>query len=308
MGFEQDILEAANKVRTRAVTRKIRDAIVASFPDQIRLADRPNRVYAPNLSPEEFISVLKSICDTDVQIIEPKQEGSGSSKFSTFRFNVGDVEVSLVLAKGIPAGRKIEERQELTIHTQIQQEGSITLEYTDVEGKVHHFEGIDGFVKLDKNKKADFAFTRQGENILYLQHKSLDHQQMSGTSRFDRQKYTELDEFIKEVELEVLNSPGNRLLKSVSKPFESLEMKVLAVYGDQDGTVNGVQIYAIGDLRLEGEGNIKILVADKLYNYPEVPDGEDMPVLGATYRLDRNQYGVPFTRFGIYPASYFKGS
>jgi hypothetical protein len=304
--FENVIGDALDEAFTRSSTRNTRDAIVALDSSRVKPAGKIDRVYAPNVSAEEFKQMIEKEFNTTVDIIKPGEEGSKSSKFSTFKFKTGDKEESIVLAKGIVAGEEGEKKQEASINDQIKQAGSITLEIIDTEGKKHHIENITGFSKVTGNKKADFVFT--GGDKIYVQHKSPSHQQMSGVAKFDRKEYPELDAFINKVKKEVKNSPNGRLDKPMYQPIKDSELKKLAVYGSQDGTPNGVQIYAVGNLSLEGEGKVKKLAASKTYTYPEVPEGEDAPVLGATYRLDRNQYGIPNVRFGIYPASYFKGS
>ena len=274
------ILEA----RSQSLTRKVRDAIVASDTSHIKAAQKPNRVFAPDLSTEDLINKIEALYKVDVKVIEPKQTGSESSKFPTLEFNVEDNTVKIVHAKGIIAGAEGESKQEIAIQKQIEEFGhSITLEVVDTQGKKHTFKNIDGFIKVPGNKKADFAFTTNQQPTVFLQHKSPVHQQMSGITKFSREDYPEIDTFIKDV---------TEAVKS----------------GSQDGTADGVQIYCIGDLRLEGEGAIKQLTANKIYVYPELPEGLDAPILGATYRKDRNQYGIPNVRFGIYPASYIKAS
>lgn len=304
--FEHAITKALNEAFTRSSTRNVRDKIVALDPDRIRAAGKTNRVYAPQVTPDEFKQMIEKEFNTEVDIIEPGKEGSKSSKFFTFKFNVNGKDESIVLAKGIIAGEEGERKQEASINDQIKQEGAITLEIIDAKGNKHRTDGITGFSKVSGNKKADFVFT--GGEKIYVQHKSPSHQQMSGTAKFSHKKYKELNDFIQKVSKSVKNSPDGRLQKPMFEPIKDLELKKLAVYGDQDGTPNGVQVYAIGDLRLEGEGKVKRLVASKIYFYDEIPGGEESPVLGATYRRDRNQYGIPNVRFGIYPASYFKGS
>ena len=306
--FENVIGDALDEAFTRSSTRNTRDVIVALNPDKIKPAGKIDRVYAPNISSDEFKQMIEKEFKTDVNVVEPGKEGSKSSKFPTFKFKVDGKEVGIVLAKGIIAGEEGEKKQEASINDQIKQADGITLEITDTEGKKHHIENIVGFSKITGNKKADFVFSGNGGEKIYVQHKSPSHQQMSGVAKFNREEYSELDLFIKKVAEAVSNSPKGRLEKPMFQPIESEELKKLAVYGIQNNTPDGVQVYAIGDLGLEGEGKVKKLTASKLYVYDEIPEGDDAPVLGATYRLDRNQYGIPNVRFGVYPASYFKGS
>lgn len=308
--IEHIVREVLLEARSQSATRKVRDAIVASDTSHIKPAQKPNRIFAPDLSTEDITSKIEKLYNTNVAVIQPGQPGSESSKFPTLRFKVDDKDtVYIVHAKGIVAGAEGESKQETNIQQQIKDFGhSITLEVIDAEGKKHTFKNIDGFVKITGNKKADFAFTVNQKPTVFLQHKSPTHQQMSGITKFRREDYPEIDSFIKKVAEEVKNSTTGRLGKPMSQVITSSELKVAAVYGNQNGTADGVQLYCIGDLGLEGEGAIKQLTANKIYVYPELPEGSDTPILGATYRKDRNQYGIPNVRFGIYPASYIKGS
>jgi len=299
------ILEA----RSQTLTRKVRDVIVASDSSHIKPAQKPNRVFAPDLSTDDLINKIEALYKVDVKVLEPKQAGSDSSKFPTLEFNVEDTTVKIVHAKGIVAGAEGESKQETTIQQQIKDFGhSITLEIVDTQGKRHTFKDIDGFIKVTGNKKADFAFTTNQQPTVFLQHKSPIHQQMSGITKFNQEVYPEIDTFIKKVAEAVRSSPTGRLDKPMSQEITDPKLKVAAVYGIQDGTADGVQIYCIGDLGLEGEGATKQLTANKIYVYPELPEGLDTPILGATYRKDRNQYGIQNVRFGIYPTSYIKAS
>ncbi len=303
--LEHAIDNALGEAFTRSSTRNVRDRIVALSPDKIEPAGKINRVYAPKVSPDDFKRMIEKEFGVGVEVIKPGQEGSKSSKFPTFKFKVGGKEESIVLAKGIIAGEEGEKRQEASIDGQIKQLGNITLEIIDSKGRKRQIKNVTGFQKITGNKKADFVFS--GDEDLYIQHKSPSHQQMSGITKFNRKDYSEIDSFIEEVSRAVKKSPTGRLEKPMFKSIEDEELKRLAVYGDQDGSPNGVQVYTVGDLGLEGEGDVKRLTASKIYYYGEIPTGEDAPVIGATYRSDRNQYGIPNVRFGIYPASYFKG-
>jgi hypothetical protein len=132
---------------------------------------------------------------------------------------------------------------------------------------------------------------------------------MSGITKFKREDYPEIDTFINNVAKTVKSSSTGRLDKPMSQEITDSKLKIAAVYGSQDGTADGVQLYCIGDLELKEDGeDVMQLTANKIYVYPELPEGSDTPILGATYRKDRNQYGIPNVRFGIYPASYIKAS
>lgn len=292
-----------------AIGQAVKDLVKTG---EVRAGNRTNRVYAPNMSVKDFKELIQQTLGVSVvTVLRPGEPGSESSQFPTFKFRSkdGKEELKVILAKGIIAGEEGEKKQESSIAGQIKELGAIDLR---VKGKV--FENIDGFVRIAGNKKADFAFTVGGKPVLYLQHKGETHQQMSGIKELEKKadiegkkKYPEIGEFVKEVKAKVEASPDQKLESPVSKSISDEGLKIEAVYGAQDGTSNGVQIYAIGDLKLEGTGKDKTLVASRIYYYPEVPTGADEPYLGAKYVSDRNQYGVPNTRFGVYPKSYFKG-
>jgi hypothetical protein len=307
---KQLVRETIEEARSQSATRKVRDVIVASDSSHIKPAQKSNRVFAPDLSTEDLINKIKTLYKTDVKVIEPKQVGSESSKFPTLEFNVDGNDIKIVHAKGIVAGAEGESKQETSISNQLQAKGKpITLEVVDTRGKKHLYNNIDGFRKIAGNKKADFAFTSKGVDKLFIQHKSPIHQQMSGITKFERADYPEIDSFINKVSKMVQSSPTGRLDKPVSQVITDPKLKTLAVYGDQNNIADSIQVYCIGDLGLQEKGEDKMqLTADKIYVYPEIPEGSNAPILGATYRKDRNQYGIPNVRFGIYPASYIKGS
>lgn len=301
-----------------AVGQAVRDLAKTG---KVRVGNRVNRVYAPDMSDEDFKKLIQQTLGiSDVNVIRSGEPGSGSSQFSTFEFRSkdGKEKLKVVLAKGIIAGEEGEKKQESSIAGQIKELGTINL-HTQIKGDKAHpdgvFRDIDGFVRITGNKKADFAFTVGGKPVLYLQHKGETHQQMSGIKELEKKadiegkkKYPEIEEFVKEVKAKVEASPDRKLESPVSKSISDEDLKKEAVYGSQDGTSNGVQIYAVGDLKLEGTGKDKTLSASRIYYYDKIPTGADEPYLGAKYVSDRSQYGVFNTRFGVYPKSYFKGS
>jgi hypothetical protein len=289
-----EILEA----RSQSVTRKVRDAIIATDPSKIRAAQNTNRIFAPDVTPEELVKKIKGLYDTEVEVIDPKSTGSKSSQFPTFPFKVDDDIVSIVLAKGIIAGAKGEDAQVTNIVQQLEGK-SVTIKIgTDT------YTNIDGFRKIEGNTKADFAFTSGGIDKIFIQHKSPVHQQMAGIAKAPYNEYKEVKEFTQEVRENVAKE--GKLTKAYVKPIKSRQLKTLAVYGTVDATFskNAVQGYYVGDLKLKGDGDILTLTATRSYVYPQIPTGGDTPTLVATYRADRNQAGIENVRLGIYPQSY----
>lgn len=177
-----------------------------------------------------------------------------------------------------------------------------------------------GIVKVEKVpgfKKADFRLIdSKGNAVIFIQHKSPQHQQMSGVGREPIRSFPEVEKFTQEVYDLVQKSPKKRLEKPYSKPIESGELKTYAIYGVIDGKGNGVHLYSIGTLSLKdvGENRYEITSTGGTYTYPQPLPARDTPTLVATYRGGRNQKVaggkeiIPDTRIGIYPASYVKGS
>jgi len=309
-----ELLEA----RSQSVTRKVRDEIVKlGVKDQFRAASTPNRIFSKTTTPTEFEDFLTAKGFKDIKIL-PAGEGD-SSKFPTFEFKSKemsdkDEKVRIVLATGVIAGAEGEEKQRASISQKL--EGKvITLDL----GNGKSYPNIDGFRKIQGNVKADFAFTSGGVDTIFIQHKSLSHQQMSGIKKFmnadGTSKYKEINELIAKTRKSIESNKGDkkRLEGKVEVPIESENLKKEAVYGTsaEPGvfSLNVVEVYAIGDLKLDklAENKYK-LVAKDLYVYPEIPKGENEPVLAATYRKGRKQLGIQDVRFGIYPKSYIKKS
>lgn len=309
--FEHIIRNLILELLERSVAGYTVKKLVDKSDGEVRAGNRTNRVYAPTMSVKDFKELIQQTLGiSDVNVIHPGEPGSESSQFPTFEFKpeTSKDKIKIILAKGIIAGEEGEKKQQSSIASQIEEQGTIDLRIKDTEGRDRVFKNIDGFIRITGNKKADFAFTVNGKLVLFVQHKGETHQQMSGITRFSFKKYPQLQTFIDKVRKKVEDSPDLKLKSPVFEPITDVEFKKEAVYGSQDGTSNGVQIYAIGDLKLEGTGKDKTLVASRIYYYPEVPTGADEPYLGAKYVSDRNQYGIPNVRFGVYPESYFKGS
>jgi hypothetical protein len=305
---KQLVRETIEEARSQSATRKVRDEIVALSPELIKPAQTPNRIFAPELSTKEIVEMIEQKYNTSVREIAAKDEdnGSESSKFPTLEFKVGSDIIKIVHAKGIIAGAEGEVKQTGNIQDQLKDK-KITLKignesYTDV----------DGFRKVGGNKKADFAFTSGDKDIVYVQHKSLAHQQMSGIKKFQNTdgtyKFPEIGELVERTRKETQNGEI-RLTSKITVPIKSPELKKLAVYGypESKKDANFVEAYCIGDMQLEDLGNNTYeLTAPTIYTYDQVPEDGNTPTLVATYRKGRTQDGIQNVRFGIYPESYAK--
>lgn len=202
--------------------------------------------------------------------------------------------------KGYQRGADIESRQEAAMKEKL--DGKVS----DVVIKGETFYEIDGFRYVTGFKKADFVFTSSTKKNAYVQHKDPKHQQLSGVVRGALAGNELIQKFIDGVYDEV--AANGRLKKRMILPIEDSSLQLLAMYGTANGSFseNAVQVYCIGDMQLVGDGPFE-LKADKIYLYPEIPEGDEI-VVAATYRGGRNHKSskgiIPDTRIGV----YFKSS
>ena len=298
--------------RSKTLTRTVRDELVAK-DKRLDPSPKVNRIYAPDVSEKDFKSIIKStypeIDISDIKVVGAKklEEGAQSSQFPTFIFRVDNQDVSIVLAKGEQRGSKIESREVASVQQQIDELGEgegITIK---AAGKT--YEGITKIEKVRGNKKADFQLSNSGGPVVFVQHKSPKAQQMAGIARPPYSEFGEVKSFVEYVR-DSTNDEGE-ITKPIVKEIVDESLKRLAVYSTLDANFNvdAVQIYCVGNIKLveirRGLGIYRIEGSTDTFRYPEVPTGNNEPVLGATYRLGRNQAGVKNVRMGIYPKSYF---
>ena len=299
-------------LEARSHNRKVRDIVATLDKEKLitptkdirRIYYKPsNGKFDKKVAAEEVAELIQAKYPNKIkgviEPIEPNSPGSLSSQFYTLKFNFDGQDVYLVVASGIIAGKEGELQQATNINNELNGK-TVNLHVEGLKDSIL----VDGFRRVGGNLKADFAFTYNGKDVLFIQHKSPTHQQMSGTAKFDANNYPELNLFIKKVKNIVGSSPEGRLQSPVYTPIKDTEFAIEAVYGAQGKGPNGVRVYAVGDLKLEGNGNNRTLVAQKIYTYSTLPTMENTPVLGATFRKDRNQYGIPSVRFGVYPLDY----
>jgi hypothetical protein len=304
--LKEVILEA----RSKTLTRTVRDELIAK-DNRLTPSPKVNRVYAPGVSEEDFKGIIKSVYPeidiNDIKVVGAKkfEEGAQSSQFPTFIFRVDNQDVSIVLAKGEQRGSKIESSEVASVQQQIDELGEgegITIK---VAGKT--YEGITKIEKVGGNKKADFQLSNSGGPAVFVQHKSPKAQQMAGIARPPYSEFGEVKSFVEDVR-DSTNDEGE-ITKPIAKEIVDESLKRLAVYGTLDASfsVDAVQVYCVGNIKLVGnsDGAYTIQGATDTFTYPEIPTGDNEPVLGATYRLGRNQAGIKNVRMGIYPKSFF---
>jgi hypothetical protein len=215
--------------------------------------------------------------------------------------------------KGYQRGTEIESTEVSNVQKQI--DANNTGNGISIEGAGN---GIFGIKKVEGSQKADFKLVdKEGNPIAYIQHKSPQHQQMSGIAREPYSSFPEVQAFTQRVYKTVMSSKDKRLVTPEWSAIENDELKALAIYGNPDQGPKGVQFYIIGNIELKslGDGKFKLTSTDgHVFTGGQIPEGNEAPTLVATYRAGRNQrvpgtkLVIPDTRIGIYPASYVSKS
>lgn len=216
--------------------------------------------------------------------------------------------------KGAGSGTKIEDvaLSDLSLAIQKANEGNpIDLR---VGGTV--YKNISGAKTVPGFPKADFTLENEdGESVVFLSHKAgstaKQFQQYGGISDFS--DHPEVKEFIAAVKDE-LEDPEQMVPGSgFKKAIESKDLILKAVYGNdfqpgRDFGINNVQALVQGPVKVEKSGDTYFLDSNHTVLNPAIPDAGYYPTLYATFRKNRNQFGIRDIRFGIYPAAFRPGA
>lgn len=300
-----ELIEAG---RVQTNTRIVRDELVAADPTNIKPGGTNiSRVYAPGVTPDQFKDLIDSkYKGAEVNIIDPNQEGSLSSKFKTFTFKANGQPVSIVLATGIRAGEKGEISQAGTLQEQLKQAidqngGRIGIDVGRRSPVVITKGDVE---RIPGNYLADVSI----DNILYIQLKQPQFQQLSGlikTSTYvSGDALQEINLFIEKVK-EITNgvmAPATNYKRQVVSP----ELARVAIFGDPKAPagINHIQLVCKGDMQLvptktSGIYEIKgaagtLKATDKL-----TKDSEWWPLMFAKYSRKHNQKGIKNCRFNF---------
>jgi hypothetical protein len=279
--------------------KKGEDSVVVKSVEVIK--DGKSTTYDPTTQADELKAILPELKSGDKLYLYDE----GGKKYSiTAIAKTADLGGR---GKGNVAGGGIEAKQETAMKAKL--DGRVvTLQVLDAAGESHSYNGINGFERIPGNKKADFKFTSEAGNDIYVQHKDPKHQQLAGVVRGALKDDDQVDAFVKRVYDEV--KANGQLKKRIVEPITDKTKQLLAMYGTADGSFSedAVEMYCIGDMKLDDiNENTVELKANKIYIYPEIPT-DDPIVLAATYRSGRNhksKYGlIEDVRIGL----YFKSS
>ena len=180
--------------------------------------------------------------------------------------------------------------------------GPITL----VLGKVK-YEGITGVTNVKENQKADFAFTRGSNPVIFISYKpgsSAKGVISYGGITSISAKSRDVQKFVAAVKEKAPDFEGLGIEFSV--PINDKGTALRAMYGSDFGKahgINNVQAILQGDIKLEKQSDgTYLVVSDHSIIPPSIPSDEYAPVLNARYASDRNQFGIKHCRIGIVPA------
>jgi len=216
--------------------------------------------------------------------------------------------------KGAGSGTKLEDAAlaDLSLEIQKANEGN-PIDLT-VGGKI--YTDIVGATTVKGFPKADFTLDNSnGEPVIFLSHKAgstaKHFQQYGGLSEFA--DHPEVKEFVASVKEELENPdqmvPGSGFKKAI----ESKDLIQKAVYGKEfepgrNFGVDNVQALVQGPVEIKKSGNTYFLDSNHTVLNPAIPDAGYYPTMYATYRKNRNGFGISDIRFGIYPAAFRPGA
>jgi len=265
---------------------------------------RPKRVKnIGNITNNEFIDIISNIFDIDpkdIKILPPTKLGNPnnqnpSSRNFAFQFPIEGKDIILVL--GMEAiGADIEDYQLSNLNKAIEEKGgSINIK---VGEKV--YKNITTVEKIPGNKQADFIF--KGTENLYIQHKDIQSQQLSGMS-----KLSDNDEVKSFVDAVKQTSGGELKNKdSYKRDIKSDDLKLKASYGlGEDFGIDKVELICFGNITLIDKGEYFEITSPAYFIYPQQLTGEYIPHMAVTFRNNMGQQDIKNARFGFYPKKQF---
>ena len=296
---------------------------------KLEMHSNPQRIKnTGNINDEEFKDIISktfSIPTEEIEIILPGDSGNNSSRYNAFKFNYNDKQYILTLAGTTISGNQIEERELKYINDLIEVNGnSINI----ILGETL-YPNITKAVKIPKNKQADFELI--GDTNLFIQHKDVTSQQISGIDKYVKEentlnttgelednevekvvkKYPEVKEFVEDIRKKRPNGleKGDNFSRLISP-----DLQIKAAYGiGNDFGENKVQVIFFGNISLKEEelkdGTKAFRLSSPTYFvYPEqLPDDYEI-MISVTYRNNRNQQDIKNARFGFYPKKVYKNT
>lgn len=263
------------------------------------------------------------------------QNNTGKIKVSGKYIDTGDsfegitgdlIKTSEFGGKTSARGEEIEAKELAYVNNLIEQNGGkidIILDKTV-------YPNITKAEKVPKNKQADFVFIGDKDNNLYIQHKDIVSQQLSGVHKLNLldveenllnvkdltdnelkivvKKYPEIQEFVDAVKTK---RPNGLKSKDNFSRLISPELQIKAAYGiGGDFGPSKVQAVFFGNLTLKSEQldngeKVFRLSSPKYFIFPEQLDDNYEVMINVTFRNNMNQQDVKNARFGFYPKKVY---
>jgi hypothetical protein len=260
---------------------------------------RPKRIKnIGNITNNEFIDIISNIFDIDpkdIKILPPKSPNNPSSRNFAFQFPIEEKDIILVLGMEV-IGANIEDYELSNLNKAIEEKGgSINIK---VGEKI--YKNITTVDKIPGNKQADFIF--KGTENLYIQHKDIQSQQLSGMSKLsDNDEVKSFVEAVKQISGGELKNKD-----SYKRDIKSDDLKLKAAYGSgEDFGIDKVEIICFGNITLVDEGEYFIITSPTYFVYPKQLTGEYTPHMAVTFRNNMSQQDIKNARFGFYPKKVF---
>ena len=263
------------------------------------------------------------------------QNNTGKIKVSGKYIDTGDsfegitgdlIKTSEFGGKTSARGEEIEAKELAYVNNLIEQNGGkidIILDKTV-------YPNITKAEKVPKNKQADFVFIGDKDNNLYIQHKDIVSQHLSGVHKLNLldveenllnvkdltdnelkivvKKYPEIQEFVDAVKTK---RPNGLKSKDNFSRLISPELQIKATYGiGGDFGPSKVQAVFFGNLTLKSEQldngeKVFRLSSPKYFIFPEQLDDNYEVMINVTFRNNMNQQDVKNARFGFYPKKVY---
>jgi hypothetical protein len=178
------------------------------------------------------------------------------------------------------------------------------------------YEGITGMVNIPKTPKSDFAYTVGDSPVIFISHKdgrtAKDFQQYGGVAQPGVVNHPEVLDFVKAVKNELQNPTQMVGRTAFTRPVENPELIRKLVYGlefKEGGPYGEQNVQAVYQGPIEYEKtkespDVYIVTANHVINSPGIPEGDYAPYFFATFRRNRNQFGIKDIRFGVYSKIY----
>ena len=183
-----------------------------------------------------------------------------------------------------------------------------------VNGKA--YEGITGMTSIPKTPKADFAYTAGDQKVIFVSHKdgktAKDFQQYGGLTQTGIVNHPEVEDFIQAVKNQLQNPTEMERGSGFKRKINDPELMRKLVYGPEfnpEGPYNedNVQVLYQGTIQykqMDGKPGVFLVGSNHTINNPNVPEGDYAPYFYATFRRNRNQFGIKDVRFGAYTAVF----